>query len=1023
MLPNKRLVLALTLVCACSTSFAQLQIVSQTNAQNLAQKLVGDGVTISNVTLNANSLATGFFYNLGGTQIGLDSGIVLSSGRILTSGFNYGLNGSAGVNASNSLSWPGDAQLSAQVNGQTTFDAAILEFDFVPLGDTVQFRYVFSSEEYPDFNCSNYNDVFAFFISGPGITGAQNIALVPGTTIPVAINSINNGVPGLGGSIGTCNGMGPGSPFTTLYVNNASNPIFTHDGHTRVLTAQSLVQPCQVYHLKIAISDAFDAIYDSGVFLEAKSLKSDPIKIVSSTPLYNGLSFLVEGCNTGGVKILRSRKTPYPQTVNLAFAGVAANGVDVQLIPTTATIPANDSIGFVPLIPLVDNIAEGSEIIRIYVSNGCNLTNSFYLDSVDIEIRDYDTLSLVPRDTVLMCRGNPQQLTASASYTSYQWTPATGLSNASIANPIAAPATGMTTYLVTASLVDCHARDSVKIKVKELELLSKKDINCKNGTTGEIKVSGGWEFKQPVQYNINNTAYTNDSTFTNLGVGSHVVRIKDASGCIDSMVVNLQQAFPDLLVVDSIVTAACNGSNGQIILSGAGGNQVYSYTIDNGAYTSTTGYTVPSGNHTVSIKDTNGCVTTRPVVVATDLPITFTITPDANACNGSSTAVLTVVPTGGSGTYQYAQDGVTFQTANTITISTTTVQVTVKDNKGCSAVQSINIPLGQAIFVDPGNDVTICEGDQFHIPTTSNAATFTWIAQPSLSSTSIADPVANPVVTTMYYVTAVKDVCTVKDSIKVFVNPAPIAFAGPDSVICYGKTIQLTGSGGTSYSWSPAAGIVNSSSQFPTVRPTQTLNYYWLTVRDANGCYSLKADSVKVTLTPAVQAFAGRDTIVAMNQPMQMNGYDLGNSGVTMYNWSPATGLSNPNIQNPILTTDHDMLFTLTLTTPDGCEGSDQILVKAYNGPEIYVPTGFTPDGDGRNDLLRPIVIGMKTFHYFKVYNRWGQLVYSSVTERSGWDGTISGAKQDTGTYVWIVEMIDFKGNTIMRRGVSTLIR
>ncbi|MGZ5287681.1 MAG: choice-of-anchor L domain-containing protein, partial [Flavisolibacter sp.] len=159
------------------TTHAQLQIVPQANAQALAQKLVGPGVTISNVTLTGSNLSTAFFYNQGGLALGLDSGIVLSTGKVLTDA-TPGLNGPAFSLASSNTFTPGYPMLSALVAPSPTNNAVVLEFDFVPVGDTVKFSYVFSSDEYPNYNCSNFNDVFAFFINGPGIVGTQNIALV-----------------------------------------------------------------------------------------------------------------------------------------------------------------------------------------------------------------------------------------------------------------------------------------------------------------------------------------------------------------------------------------------------------------------------------------------------------------------------------------------------------------------------------------------------------------------------------------------------------------------------------------------------------------------------------------------------------------------------------------------------------------------------------------------------------------------------------------------------------------------------
>ncbi|HEX6334148.1 MAG TPA: choice-of-anchor L domain-containing protein [Flavisolibacter sp.] len=1000
------------------TSYGQLQVTPVSNAQTLVQKLVGEGVTVMNATFSGASLSSGTFKNLGGNILGIDSGLVFSSGRVQTAGASYGLNGFGSNHASTDMGTLGDPQLDALTNGQFTQDAVILEFDFVPLGDTIKFNYVFSSEEYPDFNCTNYNDVFAFFISGPGIAGVRNIALVPGTNIPVAINSINNGVPA--GSISNCTNMGPGSPFVQYYITNSGSTTITHNGHTNVLTAMSPVQPCQVYHLKIAIADASDGIYDSGVFLEAKSLKSDPVKIETTLPMLNGLPYMVEGCNMGGIKILRNMKSPQPQTVTLTYAGNVQNGIDVLTMPPTATIPAFDSVLFIPISPIADNIPEAPEILKIYVSNGCALTNNFYMDSIEIQLRDYDTLIVTPSDTVV-CRNTPIQLSAGGTYSSYQWSPAASLNNAGIANPIATP-TNTTKYLITASIGDCMARDSVELVVKALELVATSPVNCAGGTSGQVKVSGGGEWKPPVQYSINNGAYGSDSTFSNLPVGNYVVKIKDASACIDSVMVSITLAYPALQLDDSVVSASCNGTNGQVLLTGSGGLAPYTYSTTGSSYSANNTFTVNGGTHMVYVKDANGCVTSHSLTVPVDPQINMNVTLNPNLCSGQSDGMIYVSANGGSGQFQYSIDGTNFQPVDSFLVSTSPVTVTVQDNKGCTATQNVTIPLNDSVFVNAGNDLTICEGTSIQINTTHNASNFTWQAAPTLSSTSIPNPTASPVTTTTYYVTATKGFCTSRDTITVSVNPAPIANAGPGDSVCSGRTVFLQGSGGTGYQWFPAGQVDNPTSANPSVKPLQTTSYF-LQVTDANGCTSLKYDTVTIKVVPAIQAFAGNDTFVAINQPLQLLAMDLGNSGVTGYTWSPPFGLSDPNIANPVATLDRDILYTVTLTTPEGCEGTDQVLVKVFLGPEIYVPTAFTPNGDGRNDVLRPIAVGMKEFHYFRVYNRWGEMIFSTNDPDRGWDGTIAGSKQATGTYIWILEAVDFRGNLVQRKGTSTLIR
>jgi gliding motility-associated-like protein len=404
----RSLVISLLVLTAPAVN-AQLQMTPSSVANQLAQKLVGEGVTISNATISGSTLSSGFFKNLGGNNIGLDSGIVLSTGRVQTAGTDYGLDGIPSNFASTANGTPGDAQLSALVNGLTSNDAMILEFDFVPKGDTIKFRYVFSSEEYPEFACSGFNDVFAFFISGPGIPVTKNIALIPGTNIPVAINSVNNNTT----EDPECTSMGPGSPFPQYYVANAANATSTlsHDGHTIVFTAISAVTPCQTYHLKIAIADVGDQSWDSGVFLEAGSLSSPPLQIIENNiPTTNGTSFITEGCTSGSITIARGKKLPTPQDVVINFAGTALNGTDISLIPSTVTIPANDSFVVVPITAIADNVMEGPEVFKMYVAVGGCVGGSTS-DSVIIEIRDqvFATATTVNAN----CSGSSGQISVS----------------------------------------------------------------------------------------------------------------------------------------------------------------------------------------------------------------------------------------------------------------------------------------------------------------------------------------------------------------------------------------------------------------------------------------------------------------------------------------------------------------------------------------------------------------------------------------------------------------------------------
>jgi hypothetical protein len=260
------------------------------SAAQIVQKFAGKGIVTSNASISCPNGASGFFNN-SATTLNMDSGIVLTTGNILTytSGgtTNYGINSGAAFSAkTDNQVIGGDADLiaSAGVPSTSLHDLCKIEFDFVPLSDSIKFNYRFGSEEYPLFNCTNFSDIFAFYISGPGIVGNANIALIPGTSIPVSVNSINDGSV-LYGNITNCNNLGAGSPFTGLYVNNAASTTIVYNGLTQILQARALVTPCSTYHMKIAIADLGDGDRDSGVFLDANSLTSEVATIDKIIPI------------------------------------------------------------------------------------------------------------------------------------------------------------------------------------------------------------------------------------------------------------------------------------------------------------------------------------------------------------------------------------------------------------------------------------------------------------------------------------------------------------------------------------------------------------------------------------------------------------------------------------------------------------------------------------------------------------------------------------------------------------------
>lgn len=171
---------------------------------------------------------------------------------------------------------------------------------------------------------------------------------------------------------------------------------------------------------------------------------------------------------------------------------------------------------------------------------------------------------------------------------------------------------------------------------------------------------------------------------------------------------------------------------------------------------------------------------------------------------------------------------------------------------------------------------------------------------------------------------------------------------GPDGFICYGQTYQLQASGGTQYSWTPATYLSSTGISNPVTTPSQTITYT-LSVIDANGCNSLVTDDITVDVTPPnkVSTFP-YDTIGYPGNRFQL----LVISAANIYTWSPAAGLSDAVIPDPIVTIGSigdDVIYRVTASTGAGCKGEGFVRVRVYKGPDIYRVTGFTPNNDGRN--------------------------------------------------------------------------
>lgn len=466
------------------TAHAQLTTSTAQTPQQLVQNvLVGGGVSISNVTYTGDPNAIGSFDGTA-CNVGLDSGIVLTTGTVLnTTNFGiqegpFGPNDDGGAGVDNNQ--PGDLLLEG-ITGLTSFNAARLEFDFVPQSDSLKFNFVFGSDEYLEFVNTAVNDAFGFFISGPNPSGGnyvdQNIAIVPGTSLPVTIDNLN-------ATTNSAYYIDNGDGFTAPQ--NASPTYIQYDGLTTVLEAKAAVVCGQTYSIIIVISDMGDGIVDSGVFLEAGSFSSPGIDISSELNFQTDIgndSTLVEGCGSADLWFVRSDSLGFSQTIDINYSGTATVGTDVNNLPTTVTfLPGQDSVS-VSINAIYDNVPEGTEFIVISTNlpSACNGNTT---DSVILYIQNVDELTVNVPDTVVPCPNTPATLISQVSggTPGYAYLWSTGQTTAQID---VLPLATTTYYLTVTDTCGQIALDSAVVDVPTfgpigISLPNDTTVNCAN---------------------------------------------------------------------------------------------------------------------------------------------------------------------------------------------------------------------------------------------------------------------------------------------------------------------------------------------------------------------------------------------------------------------------------------------------------------------------------------------------------------------------------------------------------------
>lgn len=530
-------------------AFTQIDIDDSLTPEELAASLIGTGVEISGVTMDCHD--DGFaFFNCIDCNVGMDSGIVLVSGPATEV---EGPNGSSATGMS--MGGSGDPDLE-DLTTSTTYDACILEFDVLVTSDSLQFDYVFGSEEYTTYVNSSFNDVFGLFISGPGITGLQNLALLPFTTTTVSINNVNpleneeyyidNGV-GCTPFGTSCSEGWLTTPYTT------DDYYIEWDGFTVLLTAKTPVVPCETYHIKIGVADAGDGVLDSGVFIKAGSLSSPGVSISYDYEI-DGYPEMIEGCNNGELVLNLTFPALDTIVVNLEISGTAGNGLDYSTIPTSVTFYPGDTAVIIPIEAYEDAAAEGIETIIITGELTCSLTSG---DSIVLFIADSYPLDAWPEDTII-CPGESVVLEASGA-TTYIWTPEAGLDTTTGDLVVATPEV-TTSYTVTGTFFSCIDERTLTIEVETPTADAGSDVVIYSGTDTELDGSGGVSYLWTPSDGLNDPTLPNPTAEPE-ETTSYVLAVTTELGCTYYDSVNVVVLFEPQVYIPNAFTPNGDGTH------------------------------------------------------------------------------------------------------------------------------------------------------------------------------------------------------------------------------------------------------------------------------------------------------------------------------------------------------------------------------------------------------------------------------------------------------------------------------
>ena len=547
------------------------------------------------------------------------------------------------------------------------------------------------------------------------------------------------------------------------------------------------------------------------------------------------------------------------------------------------------------------------------------------------------------------------------------------------------------------------------------------NVLCFGGATGSITVnaSGG---TGAYQYNLNGGTYQAGNVFNGLTATNYTIGIKDANNCSTTIIASVFQPEMALAATVATVNPVCNGAaTGSITVAASGGSPGYQYALNGGTYQASNVFNgLIAGTYTITVKDVNNCTKTVANIVITQPTAVSATRVFANVlCFAGNTGSITITATGGTPGYQYALNGGAFQGSNVFAgLVAATYSVTVRDANNCTftiagivisqptAVSATTLTQGAGCGVVPSGSITVtASGGTSPYQYALNGGTY--------QSLNVFNGLAGG-----NYSISVRDAngCTFTTSATVAASFNLTVSTINDATICGGTSIQLTTvSNGTSFSWTPAAGLNNSTAQSPTASPNTFTKYI---VTASLGPCTAK-DTVNISVNPAPTVNAGADQLLILGDEATINAIASGGT----YLWTPAAGLSSTNTlitkAKPTVTTP----YTLRVTTDQGCTATDDVIITVL--PDCVKPVNvFTPNADGINDTWQVLVAGNCTRTLeVTVFNRNGAIVYHNANYNNSWDGSFNGKGLPDATYYWVIKYTYYTGRVVVAKGNVTILR